>query len=419
VAASGPPSRRHKVLLFANSDWYLFNFRLPLARRLRDEGFEAVMVSPPGPYAARLSGAGLRWLPLAMDRRSLNPLRELGVVVRLARLYRRERPDLVHHFTLKSVVYGSIAAAMAAIPARIDAVAGLGWVFSSQSSKARLLRPLVRGLLRAALAGKRSRLILQNPSDVAVVGRLGLASTGHIRLIPGSGVDTSRFRPAAEPVLSGPTTRVVLASRLLWDKGIGEFVEAARILHAARLPIRCTIAGAPDPGNPASIPQAQLDAWAAEGIVELAGQVDDMVALLAASDIGVLPSYYGEGVPRSLIEAAACGLPLVTTDTPGCSEVVTHEVTGLIVPACDVDALAAAIRALHEDPARARRLGAAARRLAVRRFDEGIVISRTLEVYAELLPEDTGRSLTRGSWWRSSGGAFRGGTEAPPARRAP
>ena len=301
-------SRRPKVVLFANSDWYLFNFRLPLARRLRDEGFDVVLVSPPGPYATRLSEAGLRWQPLAMDRRSLNPLRELGVVARLTRLYRRERPDIVHHFTIKCVVYGAIAAGLACVPARINAVTGLGWVFSSLSVKARLLRPLVSVLLRWSVAGERSRLIVQNPGDVATVHRLRLASPHHMRLIEGSGVDTSRFRPAAEPVLSGPMTRVILASRLLWDKGIGEFVDAARILRAAGLPVRCTIAGAPDPGNPASIPQAQLDAWAAEGVVELAGQLEDMPARLSSSDIAVLPSYYGEGLPRSLVEAAACGL---------------------------------------------------------------------------------------------------------------
>jgi glycosyltransferase involved in cell wall biosynthesis len=385
-------------MLFANSDWYLFNFRLPLARRLRDEGFEVVMVSPPGPHAARLSEEGLRWRPLPMDRRSLNPFRELGVIVRLAWLYWRERPDVVHHFTVKCVVYGSIAAALARVPAQINAVAGLGWVFSNTSLKARLLRPVVRALLHWSAAAERSRLILQNLNDVAAFRQLGLARPDHVRLIEGSGVDTSRFRPAPEPVLSGRTTRVVLASRLLWDKGVAEFVEAARILRAAGLPIRCTIAGAPDPGNPASIPQAQLDAWAAEGVVEMVGQVDNMPARLAGSDVAVLPSNYGEGLPRSLIEAAACGLPLVTTDTPGCRDVVTHDVTGLIVPARDADALAAAIRALHEDPARARRLGAAARQRAVQRFDEGIVISRTLDVYAELLPEEPRRLLTRGSW---------------------
>ena len=377
-------SGRPKAVLFANTDWYLWNFRLPLASRLKDSGFDVLLVSPPGPYGARLRDAGFRWQALAMDRLSLNPWREMRVLADLVRLYWRERPDIVHHFTIKCVVHGAVAAALTGVPARVHAVIGLGYVFTSPALKARLLRPLVRRLLRRALTIRGSRLILQNAGDLAAFQRMRLADVRRMRLIEGSGVDTGRFRPAAEPVLSGRTTQVLLASRLLWDKGISEYVEAARTLRAASLPIRCLLAGAPDPGNPASIPQAQLDAWAAEGIIELLGQVEDMPAQLARTDIAVLPSYYGEGLPKSLIEATACALPLITTDVPGCRDVVTDGQDGLIVPVRNAPALAAAIRALHEDPKRARQLGRAARRKALAQFDERIVISRTLEVYAEL-----------------------------------
>jgi glycosyltransferase involved in cell wall biosynthesis len=375
-----------KVVLVANTDWYLFNFRLPLAQALRAAGFDVLLVSPPGLYVSRLRQAGLRWQPLAMDRRSLNPLRELLVVARLARLYRRERPDIVHHFTIKCVVYGAIAAGVAGVPARVNAVAGLGYVFTSRDAGARLLRPLLRTLMRRALGGRRSRLILQNPGDVETFRQARLADPGHIRLVKGSGVDVTRFRPGAQPVLSGRATRVLLASRLLWDKGIAEYVEAARALRAAALPIRFLIAGAPDPGNPASIPQAQLDAWAAEGAVDLLGQRDDMAAAFGRADIAVLPSYYGEGLPRCLIEAAACALPRVTTDVPGCRDAVTDRVDGLLVPPRDGAALASAIRMLHDNPEWARTLGRAARRRALAEFDERIVIQATLDVYAELLP---------------------------------
>jgi glycosyltransferase involved in cell wall biosynthesis len=376
-----------KALLFANTDWYLFNFRLPLARQLRASGFDVVLISPPGDYGERLCEAGFRWHPLPMDRRSLNPWRELRLLSHLARLYRRERPDIVHHFTIKCVVYGAIAAALTGVPARVSAVAGLGYVFINPAPRARLLRPLVRALIRWAVNSKLSRLILQNTDDVAAFHEARIADDRTIRLIKGSGVDTSRFHPAAEPVLSGPTTRVLLASRLLWDKGIAEYVEAARELRNAGKPVRFLLAGAPDPGNPASIPQAQLDAWAAEGAIELLGQVEDMPAQLAHSDIAVLPSYYGEGLPKSLIEAAACALPLVTTDMPGCRDVVTDGQDGLIVPVRNASALAAAIRTLHDNPNWARQLGQAARNRALAEFDERIVISRTLDVYAELLPQ--------------------------------
>ena len=374
-----------KAVLFANTDWYLFNFRLPLARRLQASGFDVLLVSPPGAYGCRLQEAGLRWQPLPMDRRSLNPFRELRLLAHLVRLYRRERPDIVHHFTIKCVVYGAIAAALAGVPARVNAVAGLGYVFTNGAPKARMLRPFVRALMGWAIGGKRSRLVLQNTDDVVAFEGSRIADPRKIRLIKGSGVDTLRFRPAAEPVLNAPNTRVLLSSRLLWDKGIAEYVEAARALRDAALPIRFLLAGAPDPGNPASIPQAQLDAWAAEGVVELLGQVDDMPALLARTDIAVLPSYR-EGLPKSLIEAAACALPLITTDVPGCRDVVSDGEDGLLVPVRDALALSAAIRALHDDPQWARQLGRAARARALAEFDERIVISRTLDVYAELLP---------------------------------
>jgi glycosyltransferase involved in cell wall biosynthesis len=290
------------------------------------------------------------------------------------------------------VVYGAIAASLTGVPARINAVVGMGYVFTNPSLKARLLRPLVRSLMRWVLDNPRSRLILQNADDVAAFREAGIADNWRIRLIKGSGVDTRRFRPRVEPILSGSETRVLLASRLLWDKGIGEYVEAARRLRATGLPIRFLLAGAPDTGNPASIPETELAAWAEEGAVEILGQVLDMPALLGRVDIVVLPSYR-EGLPKSLIEAAACGLALVTTDVPGCRAVVTDGVDGLIVPVRDGAALADAIRRLHEDPVWARKLGRAARERAFKDFDEWTVHKRVFGVYRELLPRWESRSV--------------------------
>jgi len=372
-----------KVILFANTDWYLYNFVRSLAVALRDGGYELLLLSPPGEYGERLRGLGLRWEPVAMERRSLDPLKELRLIWRLARIFRRERPTLVHGFTIKGVVYGSLAARLARVHARVSAVSGMGYVFVSNALLARALRPVVRTLLRAALNGKAARLIVQNPDDAALFEAERLVEADRVRLIPGSGVDCERFRPADRPILSGPTTRVLLAARLLWVKGVGEYVAAARRLRAEGLPIRLLLAGAPDPGSPASIPPEQLKDWASEGVVELLGQVADMPALLAETDIAVLPSYR-EGLPRGLIEAAACGLPLVATDVPGCRGVVTHGKEGLLVPVRDAEALAAAIRRLHESPDLARRLGQAARARALAEFDERIVVEKILAVYREL-----------------------------------
>jgi glycosyltransferase involved in cell wall biosynthesis len=383
-----------KVILFANTAWYLFNFRLSLALALRDQGYDVLLVSPDGPQGAQLQALGFAWQTLPMERKSLNPLKELRLLWHVYRLYRREQPALVHHFTIKCVVYGSLAALLARVPARVNAVAGMGYVFTNSAIKALVLRPLVRALLRAVINGPGARLILQNPDDMVAFARTGLVQPGLSRLVMGSGVNLARFTPAqpdsaeVQALCPKPTqpapTRVVLAARLLWDKGIGEYAQAARLLKAKGLPMVFLLAGSPDAGNPASVPQSELDAWQAEGVLTLLGEVTDMAALYASADMAVLPSYR-EGLPKSLIEAAACALPLVTTDVPGCREVVTHEVTGLLVPAKNATALADAMERLHLNPAFARQLGWAARARAVQEFDEQIVIKKTLAVYVELL----------------------------------
>jgi glycosyltransferase involved in cell wall biosynthesis len=389
-----------KIIFFANTDWYLFNFRLSLARALQAQGHEVLLISPPGEYGARLQALGFRWETVPMDRKSLNPLQELRLMAYLWRLYRREQPALVHHFTIKCVLYGSIAAMLARVPARVNAVVGLGYVFTNQALKARLLRPGVLRLMRLVLNGAHARLILQNSDDMAAFATARLARPQLTRLVMGSGVDLTRFVPRALPDQTeqvshhAQPTRVVLAARLLWDKGIAEYVEAARQLKAKGLSIRFLLAGAPDPGNPAAIPQATLNGWQAEGLIELLGQVSDMAALFASADMVVVPSYR-EGLPKSLIEAAACAVPLVTTDAPGCREVVAHEVDGLLVPVKDANSLANAIERLHHDPALARQLGLAARARALREFDERIVIGQTLAVYGELLG---GRGVFAPEW---------------------
>ena len=292
-----------KIILFANTEWYLFNFRLSLGKALREQGHEVLLISPPGEYGARMQALGFRWEALPMDRKSLNPLQELRLLGYLFQLYRREQPALVHHFTIKCVVYGSIAALMARVPARVNAVAGMGYVFTNQALKARLLRPVVQGLMRLVLNGRGARLILQNNDDMAAFAKAGLARPELTRLVMGSGVDLSRFQPSAQGVRAAQTdgpTRVVLAARLLWDKGIAEYVEAARQIKAKGLSIHFLLAGAPDPGNPAAISQAILEGWQAEGLIELLGQVSDMAALFASADMVVLPSYR-EGLPKSLI----------------------------------------------------------------------------------------------------------------------
>jgi glycosyltransferase involved in cell wall biosynthesis len=371
------------IVMFANTDWYLYNFRRSLALEIQSRGYDVLMISPPGEFGPRLRGLGLRWEALQMDRRSLRPQTEAAVIWRLTRMLRQENPFLIHNFTIKCVVYGSLAAALARVPCRIHAVTGMGYVFTSSDRRARALAPILRRLMSFAMSQPGMRVIVQNPDDEASLSRMGVKAA-NLRLIRGSGVDCRRFAPRPHKVRSVGRPRIIYTGRLLWDKGLGEFVEAAKLLRALKLDF--VAAGSADPGNPAAVPKEKIQEWEAQGLVRFPGHVEDIPELLAEADVFVLPSYR-EGLPRSLIEAAACGLPLVATDVPGCREVITDGRDGLLVPPRDATALADAIRKLVEDPELASRLGANAREKAKAVFDEDLIIDSTLNVYRELFPD--------------------------------
>ncbi|QWT20732.1 glycosyltransferase family 4 protein [Bacillus sp. NP157] len=345
------------------------------------DGHDVLLLTPDGPYGQRLRAMGARWHPLPMNRRSLNPVSELRLVWYIRGVLRAERPDVVHGFTVKGAVYGALAARLAGVRGRVSAITGLGYVFTSQDAMARLLRLPVRVLMRLALGGKHGRVIVQNPDDQGLLAASGLVSESSIRLIYGSGVDCTRFHAVSRQ--RGTRTRVLMASRLLWDKGIREYISAAASLRERGENVDFLLAGTPDTGNPASVSDAELQGWVDQGLITWLGHVDDMPALFRGVDMVVLPSY-GEGLPKSLIEAAATACPIVTTDVPGCREVVTHEVEGLLVPVREAVALADAISRLHRDEVLAERLGAAAREKAINQFDHDIVIRETLKVYAEV-----------------------------------
>lgn len=375
-----------KIAFFANTDWYLYNFRLSTAQRLQALGVEVVMASPPGDFGARFAEHGIAWRPLPMDRSSLHPLREARVLRALTRLLAAENPDLLHNFTVKCAVYGAFAARMAKVPAVVNAVAGMGSVFTSGRMKARALRPVVSDLMRRTLSHGNSRVILQNPDDVDMFNALRLAPPEKIRLIRSSGVDTARFRPALRDAETRRPLRVLLAARLLWEKGVGEFADAAAKLREQGRDIEFMLAGTPDPGNPHSVSPADVERWQRHGALQWLGHVDDMAALMGRADVMALPSYYREGVPKSLIEGAASGLALVTTDLPGCREVVTeHGVDGLHVQPRSAESLAEALARLDDDRDLLRNLANRARERALQRFDQRQVIQETIDVYNEIL----------------------------------
>ncbi len=371
---------RPRLLFVVTEDWYFVSHRLPLAVAAREAGFEVAVATRPGEDRERIEAAGIRFLPLEIDRRGMNPFNEAISVIRLARLLRRERPDLVHLVALKPVLLGNLAARLAGVRRRVSAVAGMGFLFTGEK-RGGMLAPVVRRLLGQALRG--SRVIVQNPDDARLLQEdLGVPAE-ELRLIRGAGVDLEKFQPWPEP--SG-TPVVMLPSRLLWDKGVGEFVEAARRLRADGVQARFVLVGAPDPANPAAVPRADLDQWQEEGVIEWWGHRKEMATVLAQAHLVCLPSYR-EGLPKVLIEAAACGRAIVTCDVPGCREVVAHDENGLLVPSRDAAALADAIRTLLEDPARRRRLGEAGRARAERLFGQQRVNEETLAIYRELLAE--------------------------------
>ena len=371
-------------MLSANTDWYLYNFRLSLVQELTRRGHEVLLISPAGRYGEKLLAMGYRWLAIPMDRRSLNPFKELYLLLWMKALFKREKVDLIHGMTIKSAVYGALAARLAGVHARVLAVTGMGYVFTSNHFRARALRPVLRSLFKIALAGSGTRLILQNADDVALFQAAGLYDPAKVRVIPGSGVNCERFRPPADRQERGEL-RVLLAARLVRDKGVVEFVKAALQLRREGRQLTFLLAGAPDPGNPSSIDQGELEDWARQGAVTWLGHVDDMEGLLATIDIMVLPSYR-EGLPKGLIEAAACGIALVTTDVPGCREVVTDEVDGLLIPVRDSGAIARAVARLQDDFQLRMRLGEAARKKVAEVFNENIIIGSTIAVYEEIFP---------------------------------
>jgi glycosyltransferase involved in cell wall biosynthesis len=371
-----------RVLFVITESWYFTGHWLGLAKALKDAGCDVGVACRVSRGAAEIAGAGLTLIPIEMDRRSLNPFHLLAVVFRLAGAYRSFRPDIVHHVALKTALLGSLAARFSGTRRIIQAIAGMGYVFASTALRARLLRPLVLGAMRVLLDREGTRTIVQNDDDGAALRDGGIVAPERLLVLPGVGVDLEKFHPMPEP--AGPP-RAVLVSRMIREKGIFETVDAARMLKERGVEVRIALAGGPDAESPSAVPQETLDAWARESDVEILGHVDDVPRLWADSHIALLPSYYREGVPHSLIEAAACTRPLIAADGPGLRDIVRNNETGLLVPPRDAAALADAIERLAKDPDLRRRLGGAGRRLAEERFGAEIINAKTLGVYRELL----------------------------------
>ena len=371
-----------KVLFVLTQDRYFWLHRRVLARAAKAAGMQVAVAASPGSAIEDIRSEGFEFFPLRLQPGRKNPLHELISILELVRLYRHLRPDLVHHISIKSVLWGTIAARISGVPGIVNAITGLGYAFNGKSARQRLIRWLITVGLRLSVLGRNARVTFENPDDEQLFIENRLCSKQQSRLILSVGVDTEVFSPGIEP--NGIPT-VTLPARMIWDKGVGEFVEAVRILKEREFKFKAVLAGAPDPSNPNYVPEPTLKKWTRENLVEWLGQVEDMPSLYQRSHIVCLPSSYREGVPMALVEAASCGRPIVTTNEPGCKETVKNGVSGLLVPPHDSEALAEALQRLLEDPAMRQNMGKAGRELAVNRFSKEIVIGKTFEVYRELL----------------------------------
>jgi glycosyltransferase involved in cell wall biosynthesis len=376
-------ARRPKLLFLVTEDWYFCSHRLPVARAARDAGFEVVVATRVRDHGAQIceEGFGLRSIP--WRRRGDGLLGAARAIAAITRLYRTERPDILHHVALKPVLFGSLARRLAFArsrhaPTAVDSVMGLGSGFTATTAAARLRRPALGLALRLAMGGGRDWVVVQNPEDAAALVALGIAPT-RIALIRGSGVAVDHFALLPAPV--GGTVTVALVSRMLRDKGVLEAAAAIRRLRAEGLQIELLLAGRTDPDNPGSLSAEELRSLTAEPGIEWLGAVADVRTVWRRAAIAVLPSTYGEGVPKALLEAAACGRPLIAADVPGCREAVRPGETGLLVPPHDVEALAAAIAALAADPLRRTAMGRAGRALIESQFTDEIVARETLTLY--------------------------------------
>jgi glycosyltransferase involved in cell wall biosynthesis len=374
-----PESSRPRLLYLVSEDWYFRSHRLPMALAAQRAGYEVHVATRVQADGSAIEALGFKLHPLAWRRGSTNPFDRLRLIGDVRRLYRRLKPELVHHVALEPTVIGSVAAL--GLPLRtLNALAGLGFVFTSRNARARLTGFVVRGLFRFLLARRNAAVLVQNEDDRAAIAALGI-SPDRVFLIPGSGIDADQLVPLSEP--AGPMT-AGFVGRLLDDKGIRTLIAAHEILRRRGRPVRLLLAGEPDRANPASIPPDEIASWKAREGVEVLGQVADIREVWAAAHIAVLPSRR-EGLPKSLLEAAACGRAIVATDVPGCRVIARDGVNALLVPPDDPAALAEAIDVLARDPVLRQTFANAGRRMVEEEFSSARVGGETVALYNKLL----------------------------------
>ncbi len=376
-----------RLLFLIDDDSYFCWHRLDLARAARDQGFEVTVATHVERHGPQIEKEGFKLIPIRFRRGIQNPLSECATLAELVRLYRTERPDIIHHISLKHVLYGSVAARITRMPAIVNAFTGLGTAFTGQTSKAKILRAGIKRALRWSLAHPCSKTTFENKDDRDDLVTAGIVASEKTVVIRGVGVNVSYFTPQLEPN-NEPT--VILVSRMLWDKGVREFVQASKKIKKEFPNARCALVGAIDEESALAIDLKQLKDWENEGSVEWWGHHEDIREVYRRAHVVALPTFYGEGLPRILLEGAACGRPLVATDWRGCREIVRDGDNELLIPIKDSDALATAVMTLLRDPQLRARMAARGRQIAVEEFSSEQVASETIAVYRQLLYDARG-----------------------------
>jgi glycosyltransferase involved in cell wall biosynthesis len=372
---------KRRVLYVVNEDWAFYSHFLERAIAAKVSGYVVGVATHCSTHKVMIESHGIEVFPTNMTRRGLNPIRELATILTLAKIYRKFRPHLIHHVALKSIVLGSIATLSIRDVKIINAPIGMGYIFSSDDSRAHFLRPFLKFALQHLLDFRDSQVIIENQDDYDNLIQENYIDSDKISLIRGAGVNLNIYKEEPEPPI-GMT--VTLIARMLRDKGIQEFVGAATILKDRHPAAEFLLVGDVDKGNPASLSVDQLEKWTQSGIVNWVGHQTNIPSILANSNIVCLPSYR-EGLPKTLIEAAAVGRAIVTTDVPGCREVVEHGVNGLLIPPREIAALGVALEMLINDAHLRKHMGQEGHKRAVTQFSSDIIIRETLNTYRSLL----------------------------------
>ncbi|WP_279477970.1 glycosyltransferase family 4 protein [Aureimonas sp. SK2] len=370
-----------KLAFVVTEDWFFASHFLPMARAAVGMGLEVVVIARVRDHAAAIEATGARVRPLEAERRSLNPLAAGATVARLAAILRAERPDIVHCISLKSILVGGAACALAGLSARVFALTGMGFLGAKADRTGRAARWALRRLIRGPLSSRRTHFVFENEDDPKLLGLDPAARD--VTILGGAGIDPAAY--PASPLPPGETLRIALVARMLWSKGIDTAVEAVTAARARGVDATLSLFGAPDPSNPKAIPLETLRDWSSRSGIAWHGPTRSVAKVWREHHAACLPSRGGEGLPRTLLESAACGRPSLTTDVPGCRSFVRDGVDGFVVPVDDAAALADAIGRLAADRSLAERMGAAAAARVRDGFTEADVMARIEDVYRSLL----------------------------------